>query len=225
MKEHNRIDWPNHLVAFLSALVGILVAFQLQAWQADRSNREKLSVALRSLQLEAQANDQTFDYDIKAFHELTAQTDALLKFQRTDSTLACSLADFEVLKKEAPAHYSDANIIRAAGQLAEVRISDPIDFIPRNFITDNWEAAKSSGTLERMSHDQLVSFIELYSTLNRNFGSTPDDYTIYIRQHADDINWKELNRISRSIEGALNVKKSLLNNLKCFEEIKDFAAP
>lgn len=44
----SKIDWVNHLIAFLSALLGILIAFQLEDYQEKQQEKEKLQIALTS---------------------------------------------------------------------------------------------------------------------------------------------------------------------------------
>lgn len=39
----SKIDWRNHFVAFLSALLGIFIAFQLENWREGRIERERVS--------------------------------------------------------------------------------------------------------------------------------------------------------------------------------------
>jgi len=36
----DKIDWLNHMIAFLSALLGIVIAFQLEDFQEDQKAQE-----------------------------------------------------------------------------------------------------------------------------------------------------------------------------------------
>ena len=52
----SNIDWSNHIVAFFSALLGILIAFQLQDYQDDQKEEEELQITLEAIKKEIENN-------------------------------------------------------------------------------------------------------------------------------------------------------------------------
>jgi len=51
-----RVDWPNHLIGFFSALFGILIAFELDEWREAKNNREEAHNAFDKIKQEIQIN-------------------------------------------------------------------------------------------------------------------------------------------------------------------------
>lgn len=51
-----KIDWPNHLVGFFSALFGILIAFELDEWKESRKEEKIAANAFIRLQQEIVIN-------------------------------------------------------------------------------------------------------------------------------------------------------------------------
>ena len=61
----NNIDWSNHIVAFFSALLGILIAFQLQDYQDDQKEEEELQITLEAIKKEIENNQNIYRTNIK----------------------------------------------------------------------------------------------------------------------------------------------------------------
>ena len=51
-----KIDWPNHIIAFLSALLGILIAFRLEFLREEHQEQEQLEKALIVIKEEIENN-------------------------------------------------------------------------------------------------------------------------------------------------------------------------
>ncbi len=51
-----KIDWPNHIIAFLSALLGILIAFRLQYYRENQQERQQLDKAMIVIKEELENN-------------------------------------------------------------------------------------------------------------------------------------------------------------------------
>lgn len=51
-----KIDWPNHTIAFVSALLGILIAFQLEYYREEHQEDEELRKALIIIKEEVENN-------------------------------------------------------------------------------------------------------------------------------------------------------------------------
>jgi hypothetical protein len=56
----NKIDWPNHIIAFVSALLGILIAFQLEYYREEHKEDEELSKALIIVKKKVENNLQIY---------------------------------------------------------------------------------------------------------------------------------------------------------------------
>ena len=61
----NKIDWINHLIAFLSALLGILIAFQLEDYQDKQREKEELQITLTAVKNEVENNIKIYQTNIE----------------------------------------------------------------------------------------------------------------------------------------------------------------
>src|SRR5688572_23202454 len=51
-----KVDWPNHLIGFFSALFGILIAFELDQWRETKNNQDDAQNAFDKIKQEIQIN-------------------------------------------------------------------------------------------------------------------------------------------------------------------------
>jgi len=60
----NKIDWLNHGIAFLAALLGILIAFQLDDYQEDQQRKKELQITLSSIKKEIESNRRIYRFNV-----------------------------------------------------------------------------------------------------------------------------------------------------------------
>ena len=60
-----KLDWPNHIIAFFSALLGILIAFQLEGYRDTRKDNEELKSALISIKSEIDNNFNIYETNVE----------------------------------------------------------------------------------------------------------------------------------------------------------------
>ena len=53
-----RIDWPNHLMAFISTLLGVWLAFSLGNYYERQREISRMEVAMNNVRQEIQKNDK-----------------------------------------------------------------------------------------------------------------------------------------------------------------------
>jgi hypothetical protein len=68
----SKIDWPNHIIAFFSALLGILIAFQMEDYREGKGESEELETAMRSIQLEIENNLKIYQWNTKELSNFLA---------------------------------------------------------------------------------------------------------------------------------------------------------
>ena len=65
----HKIDWRNHFVAFLSALLGILIAFQLEDYSDNKQKEEELEIIIKSIKVEIQNNLGIYETNVRRLSE------------------------------------------------------------------------------------------------------------------------------------------------------------
>jgi hypothetical protein len=159
-----KIDWPNHIIGFFSALFGILIAFELDEWR-ERNNELKLAKsAFENLMKEVDINQnilhENVTLNLKSIHkiqEVLAKVDRNLIFigtrKEADSInrkfcklLFIDIADSSTRVKPVwPVHIGMSNITVPSLQ------------------TSAWESAKATGALNSMAYEKVVSLSFVYN--------------------------------------------------------------
>ena len=82
-----KIDWPNHIIGFFSALFGILIAFELEEWRDKKNQIEIARIAFENLKKEVQINQNSLHENvannirhINTLQELLSKMDNQLRF-------------------------------------------------------------------------------------------------------------------------------------------------
>lgn len=206
-----KIDWPNHFIAFISSLLGILIAFQLQDWQEKRNENEKIEITLRSIKREIESdlkiyktNADTigqwldycnfiFDHQNRGVRGMLATEKRFISFQAKNQNRKEYI---KFIKK-----YNDSlNLYDFTLQL---------DVAPKSGLsTNNWEAAKSSGVLNNIDHSRMAVLTEIYYWINIDLGNSDSDFIklqIKKRDNFDDLG--EIMEIYRKIAAVSQLKK------------------
>src|SRR6478609_8636135 len=100
-----KIDWPNHIVGFFSALFGILIAFQLEEWRDQREREQLVQLALQNLKSEIDINknyyEETMRFNETFLHFLLESSPNISE----ELTFRGSPTAIDSLNKFFPAHF------------------------------------------------------------------------------------------------------------------------
>jgi hypothetical protein len=177
----SKIDWQNHLVAFIATFIGIIIAFELEDWNDSRKDQQAINVAIQSLRDELQADTMLMRRTLRYLPRFTGLNGAILKFrtgewpEEGDATLRCTPAQFDSLKVLYPEGVTDAAVARRIGTTGVEFTAGWEGFIPERLRFDNWMAVKSSGLLYKFNHEQMTTFVSVYSFLERNYTGVSED--------------------------------------------------
>ena len=156
-----RIDWPNHVIGFFSALFGILIAFELEEWRDRKHEQELALTALSNLKVEVQINQNILHQNIldnlraiQSIQQFLRQVDDQLMFKGT--------------RNEAD------SASRLLHNLVEIKIEDgsadrwPVIFSMGSisfpsFQTSAWESAKATGALTFLPYEKVISLSFVYN--------------------------------------------------------------
>jgi hypothetical protein len=162
---HFNIDWPNHIIAFFSALFGILIAFELDEWRERRKEQELAQSAFANLRNEVGINKNLLHENIRAnlqvirslqgvlpsidknlvFHGSTQQADSINK--KFGRLIFVNLADSIQSGRQWswPVHFGVGNI-----SIPSLQVSA-------------WESAKATGALNFLPYERVLSLSFVYN--------------------------------------------------------------
>jgi hypothetical protein len=159
-----KVDWPNHLIGFFSALFGILIAFELEEWRENRNNQEEARQAFEKLRQEIQTNKSTL-------HEMVATNQQLLDLMVME--LLPHLNENLLFQGDA----SEAmRVNRRCGLVAHIEVNDstarevklPVNIFMNSLIRpplhySAWESAKATGVVNHIEYEKVLAISYLYN--------------------------------------------------------------
>lgn len=174
----NKIDWINHSVAFFSALLGILIAFQLEDYQDRRQENEKLEVTLGAIRSEIENNRRIYQTNVEKltdfveYFELNGMVDGKGELVLEDEK-------FERMKLRSPGRFSEWVLVRRGNNGTSVftNCEFVIDVAPETGIsTSSWKAGLFEGVLNRLDHDKLSKITHIYEWVEKDIGLNERDF-------------------------------------------------
>ena len=153
----NKIDWINHLIAFLSALLGILIAFQLEDYQDKQREKEELQITLTAVKNEVENNIKIYQTNIE---QLSAWLDYydLYALSMRKGDVEVNKFEFDILMSNSRKDSWNQKEMVNDSILVVKAISDLfiIDTAPITGISSSsWQAGLYSGSVNRLSYDNL----------------------------------------------------------------------
>ena len=215
-----KIDWPNHIIGFFSALFGILIAFELEEWRDQKNQVEIAQIAFENLKKEIQINQNSLHENvanninhITALQSLLPKLDSQLKF--TGSLIeADSINQYfgQVVFIEKKSATDD----KPAVHIGLGNIAVPI------IQSSAWESAKATGALNLMNYEKVLSLSSLYNPPRileelseiRNLWRNSDNV---VNKTDLSILLSEMEKANRSIEAELQTFDQFVNILNAME--------
>lgn len=174
-KKKPSVDWQNHIITFVSTIVGILIAFQLENWRENREEQNKINKAEVSLINELERNKIGLENIIKENKHWLSYADFIFSHTHDDH-LACSQRELDSVSKIYPSRFTRTTIIKPLNKTTNLyrmdfRVDVPFIF---QIETATWEAVKSSGTLNFIEQGNVFWYVKTYKELERRL-STLDE--------------------------------------------------
>jgi hypothetical protein len=219
-----KIDWPNHVIGFFSALFGILIAFELEEWRDEKNQIEIARIAFENLKKEVQINQNSLRENIAINVKHLKSLQALLN--RMDNQLG-----FIGSKEEADSinrNFSQVAFIEWDDVVNNNTLVKPIVIIGLHNITipmiqsSAWESAKATGALNLMDYEKVLSLSSLYNPPRildelgqiRNFLRNSDNI---LSKKELSILLSEMEKAHWSIESELQTFDQFVNILNAME--------
>lgn len=176
---NTKIDWKNHSIAFLSSLLGLFIAFQIQDWQDKRRDNEKAIKTMRALKNELIYNKELLERQLESVSIWVENTEFFLEKSqhqelRENEIYATQKEIDSCIKRNVKFTYRMKNIqlIKKVNDTLNIYKADwivfDISFHP--LVTNQWQAAKSSGALSYMQQEQLALFSKAYEWIEKDLG-------------------------------------------------------
>jgi hypothetical protein len=197
-KKKQPIDWHNHVITFISTIIGILIAFQLEDWRESREEQIKINKAELSLINELERNKVGLENIIKQNKHWLSYADFI--FSHTyDDHLACTPQELDSISQAHPGRFVRSSFVKALDKTTNLYQMDfkvDVSFIFQ-IETATWEAVKSSGTLNYIEQGNVFWYVKTYKELERrlstlderelmekleNYGSTITLYNLVVDQ-------------------------------------------
>jgi len=166
----NKIDWLNHMIAFLSALLGIVIAFQLEDFQEDQKAQEDLQITLIAIKKEVENNQSIYRTNIETLSEFLDYISVLE--DKNDKEYRINKNKFDKIKSKSPDRFADWKLKRQEND--STLIFEPFDIdvpAPETGIsTSSWKAGIYSGILNRLDHSNLSKLTHIYEWIEKDIG-------------------------------------------------------
>lgn|GEM_PF-2312622 len=170
------IEWGNHFVSFLSALLGIFIALQLEEWRENRAEVQRAKEAIAAIKAESDSNIALYRYNIQG---LKGQAECL-RFFRTHESKGFLLAnpqEFEALKSKYPKRFQFRMMEKINDSLNRYEGEPRVDFLPNSgFSSSAWHSAEISGILPKFSQDKISALTFIYDWVNKDLGFSDADF-------------------------------------------------
>lgn len=172
-----KIDWQNHFVAFISTLLGIFIAFQLDDWNEEIKQKREIKLTLDAIKKEIEANMEIFNANA-ALSEFVDYIEFVRNRTNAKGEFVVSKSELKPYKKKFPEKFDRLKLLRVTSDTLLVYQSNfTIDIIPKLGIsTNNWEAAKASGVLNLIDHSQVAVLTAIYDWTDKDLGFNESEF-------------------------------------------------
>lgn len=171
-----KIEWGNHFVSFLSALLGIFIALQLEEWREDRGEVQRANEAIAAIRAEVDSNIALYHYNI---HGLKGQAECLKFFRSHENKgfLLATAQEFEAMQAKYPKRFQLKLIDKINDSLCRYEGDIMVDFLPNSgFSSSAWHSAEISGIIPKFSQDKISALTFIYDWVNKDLGFSDAEF-------------------------------------------------
>jgi len=170
---NTKIEWANHIIAFFSALLGILIAFQLDDYRDNRQENEKLQNSLHAIKNEIDNNLNIYKKNVDQLGPWFEYWKLISKADK-DGLVTVKKNKFDSLNTKVSSRFKDWELIEQKNDsiLVFLTTDDVVfDFIPQTGITvSGWSAALYSGIFNRLDSDLMIKLTLIYEWIEKDLG-------------------------------------------------------
>jgi len=173
-----RIDWINHAVGFLSALLGIYIAFRLENYREEEKEKEKVQIVKIALKKEIEDNLKIYKTNVDALSGWLEYKDFYdKKWDDTKRGLVIGATELSWIIKKQPIRFAHMKAIKSINDTLKVYEHDfQVDVAPTTGIsTSSWKTALASGVLNSMDYSFTTKLSQLYDWTEKDIGTSEEE--------------------------------------------------
>ena len=173
-----KIDWLNHFVGFLSALLGIYIAFRLESYRENEQEVTKTKIIERTIWAEV-------DNNIKIYEENVEKLSGWLEYYQFNTSrkqesglLAVGKNELRYITTKYPNRFKTLKMEKVINDtLALYSVTTFLDVVPTAGITtSSWKAGETSGLLNSMDYELVHNLSKVYEWFEMEIGPTDKDF-------------------------------------------------
>ncbi len=203
------IDWFNHLLGFLSVVLGVLIAFWLNSWAQGKKEQRAVIVALQNIRNELVKNSERVDSTLYYHAELYQFLDQYLQHMSDDMEPVGSLKKIDSLMKVYPQYLKERSHVVIKTPV--YRLSDVA-----------WKTAINAGVVSSLDFELAYKLNDVYDRQEeiRSIDETilADMRGIMGRKEAFD-NMRRSMIISQELAGILKKTNSYAASIEAIDEL------
>lgn len=208
-RKEYRTDWVNHLIGFVSVLLGIFIAFQLSNWQQKASQRRNIHTALQSIQQEIENNMAIY---IRNQEELSKWLNYVSEYQihvNANGDLLMGEDALQSFMERNPGRFDDLEYVGRYNDTLNIYHSGmKLDVIPESGISaSSWVAANATGILHGIDYSRVALLTQIYDWTTKEIGISDTDFynRHFLAEHAT-FDFNTLVKDYRSVVSASRLK-------------------
>lgn len=159
-----KVDWPNHLIGFFSALFGILIAFELDQWREAKNNAEDALNAFDKIKQEIQINKAALHGVVNGNLQLLAVLESELIPTINDKLgyQGSAKAALQINSKVYP--IARIEVIDSVSSQINTAVTIHMGSLSHPTLhTSAWESAKATGIINHLEYEKVLTISYLYN--------------------------------------------------------------
>lgn len=163
MAKKIKIDWPNHIIAFFSALFGILIAFQLDEWKENSDKQMLANEAFRLVQNETRLNKTILRENINRNDSSIRKVSTVLPYLDERLNFVGTFAVADSINRSNPFVRVLLPTPPKSGKFSAPVYIGLDQIIAPDIHTSAWESAKATGALNYMALEKVDLLSLIYT--------------------------------------------------------------
>ncbi|HEU5289179.1 MAG TPA: hypothetical protein VFU05_00970 [Cyclobacteriaceae bacterium] len=218
-----KIDWLNHFVGFLSALLGIYIAFRLENYRETEQELAKTKVIERTIWAEINNNIKIYEENVEKLSGWLEYYHFNASRRQESGLIAIGKNELSYITSKYPNRYKALKMEKEVNDtLALYGSNTLLDVVPTAGITtSSWRAGETSGLLNSMDYELVHNLSKIYEWVEKEIGPTDKDfYNSIIGNRMTDIETVvgHYSVIVKSQELKLQEIKRILEEIKWTED-------
>jgi hypothetical protein len=167
-----RSDWMNHLIGFLSALLGIYIAFRLEDYREGKNEKAKIEIAKQAIKKEIENNLIIFKENVDQLSSWLEYITFCKRNKNEKGELVAGKNEISLMIKKHSNRFRTLKEVRTLNDTLGIYTFSPVlDVVPRaGLSTSYWKTAVASGILNSMDYSLTHDLSQIYDWTEKDIG-------------------------------------------------------